>query len=63
MLIQCLLAFESIASGQALHIPHTITGKYVKFAEEIVSTSYTQSEKFSSVSYVSIIKYDNMNHS
>ena len=45
-----IAAFESIANGKALHIPQTITAEYVKFAEEIVSTSYTQSEKFSSVS-------------
>ena len=44
-----IAAFESIANGKALHIPQTITAEYVKFAE-IVSTSYTQSEKFSSVS-------------
>ena len=43
-------AFESIATGKPLHIPKTISGLYVKYAEEIVSISYTQSEKFSSVS-------------
>ena len=45
-----IAAFESIANGKTLHIPQIITAEYVKFAEEIVSTSYTQSEKFSSVS-------------
>ena len=45
-----IAAFESIANGKDLHIPQTIITEYVKFAEEIVSTSYTQSEKFSSVS-------------
>ena len=49
-LLLYITAFESIASGKALHIPKTITAKYVQFAEEIVSTSYTQSEKFSPVS-------------
>ena len=43
-------AFESVASGSPLNIPSQIEAKYVKFAEEIVSISYTQSEKFSSVS-------------
>ena len=50
-----ITAFESIATGKALHIPKTITAKYVQFAEEIVSTSYTQSEKFSSVSDSTLI--------
>ena len=45
-----ITAFESIVNGKALHIPQTITAEYEKFTEEIVSTSYTQSEKFSSVS-------------
>ena len=48
-------AFESMASGLPLNIPSEIEAKYVKFAEEIVSISYTQSEKFSSVS-IKIIK-------
>ena len=43
-------AFECVANGNPLNIPTTITAKYVQFAEEIVNTSYTQSEKFSSVS-------------
>ena len=51
-----LKAFESVASGSPLNIPCEIEAKYVKFAEEIVSISYTQSEKFSSVSIKNIIK-------
>ena len=43
-------AFESIATGRPLHIPTEIDAEYVKTAEEIISISYTQSEKFSSVS-------------
>ena len=42
-------AFESFANGCALSIPVEIEAKYVQFAEEIISISYTQSEKFSSV--------------
>ena len=43
-------AFESVAQGGPLNIPTTICATYVKHAEEIISISYTQSEKFSSVS-------------
>ena len=43
-------AFESIATGRPLHIPTEIDAEYLKTAEEIISISYTQSEKFSSVS-------------
>ena len=50
-------AFECIATGKPLLIPKSISGEYVRFAEEIVSISYTQSEKFSSVSIMSIKKY------
>ena len=50
-------AFECIASGKPLLIPTSISGQYIKFAEEIVSISYTQSEKFSSVSTILCQKY------
>ena len=43
-------AFESIATGKQLHIPHVISAEYVRHAENIINTSYIQSEKFSSVS-------------
>ena len=43
-------AFESITTGRPLHIPTEIDAEYLKTAEEIISISYTQSEKFSSVS-------------
>ena len=43
-------AFESIATGRPVHIPTQIDAEYLKTAEEIISISYTQSEKFSSVS-------------
>ena len=37
-----------------LSIPVEIEAKYVQFAEEIISISYTQSEKFSSVGIIFI---------
>ena len=43
-------AFECIANGKPLHIPQTISGDYINHAEKIVNISYSQSEKFSSVS-------------
>lgn len=48
-------AFESVASGRPIHIPKIVTGEYIRHAEEIVSISYTQSEKFSSVNIALII--------
>ena len=42
-------AFESFANRSPLSIPVEIEAKYVQFVEEIISISYTQSEKFSSV--------------
>ena len=47
-------AFESFAKGCPLSIPVEIEAKYVQFAEEIISISYTQSEKFSSVGIIFI---------
>ena len=44
-----ITAFESFANGCPLSIPVEIEAKYVQFAEEIISISYTQSEKFTSV--------------
>ena len=43
-------AFENVATGSPINIPQEIDAKFVKYAEEIISKSYTQSEKFSSVS-------------
>ena len=49
-----ITAFECVASGKSLHIPSVVSADYVRHAEEIVSTSYIQSEKFSSVSYIQV---------
>ena len=48
--MEYVAAFESVATGSPLNIPQEIDVKFVKYAEEIISISYTQSEKFSSVS-------------
>ena len=45
---------KAFAEGSPLSIPVEIEAKYVQFAEEIISISYTQSEKFSSVGTIFI---------
>ena len=52
------VACECVQEAKPFNIPNVVKGEYVRKAEEVVNTSYNQSEMFTSVRYDTSVRFN-----